>query len=195
MLHMLTHLQIEMDDFFDDLQQTPRNNISSSESKPESENMNSQDASQSQGTSVITNSEGLHSEITNVDEKSLKREDCKVKDINAIKEMLSEMGVTHYEPEVVDGLLEYAYKFMHSVVDDARLYSRHAKKTEVDVSDVKLALQLRAGQDVVQPIPRELMAEVAKKKNAVPLPQVKSGVGLRLPTDRYCLTQPNYKLK
>ena len=95
----------------------------------------------------------------------------------------------------MDSLLEYAYKYMHSVLDDARLYSRHAKKTEMDVSDIKLALQLRAGQDVVQPVPRELMSEVAKKKNSVALPQVKSGLGLRLPTDRYCLIQPNYKLK
>jgi len=41
----------------------------------------------------------------------------------------------------------------------------------------------------------EKLTKAPKKKNSVPLPQVKSGLALRLPTDRYCLTQPNYKLK
>lgn len=39
--------------------------------------------------------------------------------------------------------------------------------------------------------------EMAKAKNAQPLPVLKlsSGPGVRLPPDRFCLTQPNYRLK
>jgi len=36
--------------------------------------------------------------------------------------------------------------------------------------------------------------ELAKAKNSQPLPILKSGSGLRLPPDRFCLTQPNYQL-
>ena len=40
-----------------------------------------------------------------------------------------------------------------------------------------------------------MLLSVAKQKNSTPLPLLKSGSGLRLPADRYCLTQPNYQLQ
>ncbi|GFR65816.1 transcription initiation factor TFIID subunit 9 [Elysia marginata] len=41
----------------------------------------------------------------------------------------------------------------------------------------------------------QLLLEVARQKNSQPLPLVKPYTGPRLPPDRYCLTQPNYKLR
>ena len=40
-----------------------------------------------------------------------------------------------------------------------------------------------------------MLLELAKQKNSTPLPPLKGGSGLRLPPDRYCLTQPNYQLQ
>jgi hypothetical protein len=40
-----------------------------------------------------------------------------------------------------------------------------------------------------------MLLELAKNKNSQPLPLLKSTSGLRLPPDRFCLTQPNYHLE
>ena len=48
----------------------------------------------------------------------------RIKDMSAIRMVLSEMGVTQYEPEVLECLLEFSYKYMHNVLEDAKLYSR-----------------------------------------------------------------------
>ena len=45
------------------------------------------------------------------------------------------------------------------------------------------------------PPPRDVLLDVARIKNNVPLPFVKPNNGLRLPPDRYCLNVTNYKLK
>ena len=41
----------------------------------------------------------------------------------------------------------------------------------------------------------QMLLSIAKQKNNTPLPLTKSSSGLRLPPDRYCLTQPNYQLQ
>lgn len=40
-----------------------------------------------------------------------------------------------------------------------------------------------------------MLMDLAKIKNTTPLPLIRSASGLRLPPDRFCLTQPNYKLQ
>lgn len=45
------------------------------------------------------------------------------------------------------------------------------------------------------PPPRDVLLDVARAKNNIPLPFVKPNNGLRLPPDRYCLNATNYKLK
>lgn len=45
------------------------------------------------------------------------------------------------------------------------------------------------------PPPRDVLLDVARTKNNIPLPFVKPNNGLRLPPDRYCLNATNYKLK
>lgn len=41
----------------------------------------------------------------------------------------------------------------------------------------------------------QILMEVARSKNSVPLPPAKPHCGIRLPPDRYCLSACNYKLK
>ena len=94
-----------MDDFFDDLQRTPRvPNVDNSTTETENVS-NSQEPGVNEEGNLNKDSNGA-SQQTSVDgtienqSTSLKREDSKVKDVAAIKGMLSEMGVSHYEPEV-----------------------------------------------------------------------------------------------
>ena len=184
-----------MDDLFEELNRDSNVNSSDQRNSDFQNNASSSQEPQNEDNPHDTSKTASNSADGLDSSTSKNTASSRMKDMTAIKLILSEMGVTQYEPEVIECLLEFSYKYMHNVLEDAKLYSKHAKKSEVDVSDVKLALQLRAGQDTVQPVPKELIAELAKKKNGTPLPQIKSNAGLKLPIDRYCLTQPNYKLK
>ena len=75
------------------------------------------------------------------------------------------------------------------------MLSAHARKKAVDLDDVKLAVQMHTDHNLTNPPPRDLLLDVAAKRNAIPLPVPKQSGGLRLPPDRYCLTATNYKLK
>ncbi|OWJ99584.1 TAF9B, partial [Cervus elaphus hippelaphus] len=85
--------------------------------------------------------------------------------------------------------------YVTSILDDAKIYSSHAKKPNVDADDVRLAIQCRADQSFTSPPPRDFLLDIARQKNQTPLPLIKPYAGPRLPPDRYCLTAPNYRLK
>ena len=54
---------------------------------------------------------------------------------------------------------------------------------------------MQAEQVFTSPPPRESLLELARVKNAPQLPIPQNKLGLRLPPDRHCLTNTNYKLK
>ncbi|CAG7838101.1 unnamed protein product [Allacma fusca] len=117
------------------------------------------------------------------------------RDVLVIQGLLKEMGVTSHEPRVINQMLEFIYRYVTSVVEEARVYSSYAKKKVVDVDDVKLAIKMLSDKCYSTVPPREMLLDVAKQKNNTPLPLLKSCSGLRLPPDRFCLTQPNYQLQ
>lgn len=45
---------------------------------------------------------------------------------------------------------------MTTILDDAKIYSSHAKKPTVDADDVRLAIQCRADQSFTSPPPRDV---------------------------------------
>ncbi|VVC95844.1 transcription initiation factor TFIID subunit 9 [Leptidea sinapis] len=117
------------------------------------------------------------------------------KDAQVIMSIMKEIGITDYEPRVVNQLLEFTYKYVTSVLDDARMYANHGKKKTIDVDDVKMAVQVQLDSSFTNPPPREVLLEIARAKNVNPLPLIKPHCGLRLPPDRYCLSACNYRLK
>ena len=46
--------------------------------------------------------------------------------------------------QVSQQLLEFLHKYVSEVVTDAALYQEHAGKPEVDIDDIRLAVQVRA---------------------------------------------------
>lgn len=110
-------------------------------------------------------------------------------------QILKDMGITEYEPRVINQMLEFTYRYVTTIIEDAKIYSTHAKKSTVDADDIKLAIQCRMDQSFTSPPPRDFLLEVARQKNQTPLPLIKPYTGPRLPPDRYCLTAPNYRLK
>lgn len=117
------------------------------------------------------------------------------KDAQVIMAIMKELGVSDYEPRVINQLLEFIYRYVTSALEDARVYANHAKKKIIDVDDVRLALQMQLDKSFTGPPPREVLWEIARVKNVNPLPIIKPHCGLRLPPDRYCLSSCNYRLK
>ncbi|KAL0821433.1 hypothetical protein ABMA28_004911 [Loxostege sticticalis] len=117
------------------------------------------------------------------------------KDAQVIMSIMKEVGITDYEPRVVNQLLEFTYRYVTSILDDARVFANHAKKKTIDLDDVRLAVQMQLDKSFTSPPPREVLLEIARVKNVNPLPLIKPHCGLRLPPDRYCLSACNYRLK
>ncbi|KAM3957522.1 TBP-associated factor 9 [Aphomia sociella] len=117
------------------------------------------------------------------------------KDAQVIMSIMKEVGVTDYEPRVVNQLLEFTYRYVTSILDDARVFANHAKKKTIDLDDVRLAVQMQLDKSFTSPPQREVLLEIARVKNVNPLPLIKPHCGLRLPPDRYCLSSVNYRLK
>jgi len=109
--------------------------------------------------------------------------------------ILKDMNIMEYEPRVVEQLLEFSYRYISSILEDSKVLSHHARKKAVDIDDVKLAVQMYTEHNLTNPPTRDILLEVASRKNATPLPTLKLSGGMRLPPDRHCLTACNYKLK
>ncbi|VDI80670.1 transcription initiation factor TFIID subunit 9B-like isoform X1 [Mytilus galloprovincialis] len=116
------------------------------------------------------------------------------RDAQIMTAILKDLGVTEHEPRVINQMLEFVYRYVSDILDDARVYSSHANKKTVDADDVKLAIQCRMDHSFTSPPPRDLLMDIAKHKNSQALPLIKPYSGLRLPPDRYCLSAPNYKM-
>uniref|UniRef100_A0A8C9QS06 Transcription initiation factor TFIID subunit 9 n=1 Tax=Spermophilus dauricus TaxID=99837 RepID=A0A8C9QS06_SPEDA len=108
------------------------------------------------------------------------------KDAQMMAQILKDMGITEYEPRVINQMLEFAFQYVTTILDDAKIYSSHAKKAILDADDVRLAIQ--CGRFF-------FLLDIARQRNQTPLPLIKPYSGPRLPPDRYCLTAPNYRLK
>ena len=115
------------------------------------------------------------------------------KDAQVMVAILKDMGITDYEPRVINQMLEFSYRYVTNVLDEAKAVSNHARKKTVDVDDVKLAVQMYAEQNLTSPPTRDILLETARTKNAVPLPIPRATSGMRLPPERHCLTACNYR--
>ncbi|KDO29267.1 hypothetical protein SPRG_19927 [Saprolegnia parasitica CBS 223.65] len=102
-------------------------------------------------------------------------------DVALVKHILESMGVDKYEPRVVTQLLEFVHRYTTDVLVDAQEYSQYANKAEIDADDVRLAAMSRLNHAYAQMPARELMMELAEKRNAIPLPLIPNEYGVRLP--------------
>ncbi|KAK2155710.1 hypothetical protein LSH36_233g06043 [Paralvinella palmiformis] len=117
------------------------------------------------------------------------------KDAQVMAATLKDMGVAEYEPRVINQMLEFTYRYVTDILDDAKVYSAHANKKNIDTEDVRLAIQCKLDHSFTTPPPRDLLMDIARHKNTNPLPLIKPYTGIKLPPDRYCLAQANYRLK
>lgn len=57
----------------------------------------------------------------------------------------------------------FSLGYITNVLEDARVYSEHAQKKELDVSDVKLAVQTRMDHSFTTPPPRDVSSNATSK--------------------------------
>ncbi|KDO53057.1 hypothetical protein CISIN_1g028993mg [Citrus sinensis] len=116
------------------------------------------------------------------------------RDAKIVKSLLKSMGVEDYEPRVIHQFLELWYRYVVDVLTDAQVYSEHAGKNTIDCDDVKLAVQSKVNSSFSQPPAREVLLELAKNRNKIPLPKSIAGRGIPLPPEQDTLISPNYQL-
>ncbi|KAL5005183.1 hypothetical protein ScPMuIL_018639 [Solemya velum] len=116
------------------------------------------------------------------------------RDAQVMTAILKDMGILDYEPRLVNQMLEFAYRYITDVLDDAKVYSNYASKKNIDAEDVRLAVHCRMDQSFTTPPPKDMLMEIARQKNSQALPLIKPYSVPRLPPDRNCITSTNFKL-
>ncbi|XP_020272738.1 transcription initiation factor TFIID subunit 9 [Asparagus officinalis] len=114
-----------------------------------------------------------------------------------LESLLRSMGVGEgeYEPRVVHQFLDLCYRYVVDVLTDAQVYSDHAGKPAIDPDDVRLAIQSKVNFSFSQPPPREVLLELARSRNKIPLPKRIAPPGsIPLPPEQDTLINPNYQL-
>eukprot|EP01130_Rhizamoeba_saxonica_P019307 TRINITY_DN9944_c0_g1_i1.p1 TRINITY_DN9944_c0_g1~~TRINITY_DN9944_c0_g1_i1.p1 ORF type:complete len:146 (+),score=36.14 TRINITY_DN9944_c0_g1_i1:45-482(+) len=116
-------------------------------------------------------------------------------DAKRIVLLLKSMGVDHWEPRVINQLLEFMHKYVSDVLVESQEYSSHAERGEITPDDVKLAIDSRLSSTTQTPTRRE-MIKLATKKNQQRLTHLSSPFpGVVLPNSDSCLTKLNYQVK
>ncbi|KAK4530429.1 hypothetical protein CCYA_CCYA04G1286 [Cyanidiococcus yangmingshanensis] len=138
-------------------------------------------------------------------------------DARTLASILSSMGIEDYEDRVIHQLLELLYRYMAEVLADARDVAEHARRgqaragrtgaastgsaaaagdaPDIDVNDVKLAIELKLQREFVQPPPREVQMLHARELNAIPLPVFRGDRDtVELPPEELQLTAPVFRV-
>ncbi|KAI5003455.1 transcription initiation factor TFIID subunit 9-like [Hordeum vulgare subsp. vulgare] len=119
------------------------------------------------------------------------------RDARVVRELLRSMGLGEgeYEPRVVGQFLDLAYRYVGDVLGDAQVYADHAAKPQIDADDVRLAIQANVNFSFSQPPPREVLLELARSRNKIPLPKSIAPPGsIPLPPEQDTLLSENYQL-
>jgi histone H3/H4 len=112
-----------------------------------------------------------------------------------VEGIMRDMGINLYDPALPVQLLDVAHKVTRQILSEAKEVAEYSGKKTLDADDVKFGIQTFEDGFKAKRPSRQFMMELATEKNAQPLPPIKQNFGLRLPNDRFCQVQPNYKFK
>ncbi|RKP36829.1 transcription initiation factor TAFII31 [Dimargaris cristalligena] len=108
--------------------------------------------------------------------------------------ILQAQAIEDCDKKVVNQLLDFAHRYTVEVFQDALIYSEHAGKNDLDVEDVRLAIQGRVNHSFTTPPSKEFLLELAEERNSTPLPLLPEKFGIRLPPEKHCLTAVNFQV-
>ncbi|KAK9460424.1 transcription initiation factor IID, 31kD subunit-domain-containing protein [Lipomyces oligophaga] len=130
------------------------------------------------------------------------------RDARVLHLMLASQGISRYHDRVPLQLMDFAYRYTSSVLEDALLYADHSRSTApsastaantvLSVEDVRLAVSARLNYQFKPAPPKEMLLELAQERNRRPLPPVPltsaHGSSIRLPPEKYCLTAKDWDI-
>ncbi|KAJ1334661.1 hypothetical protein BSLG_007816 [Batrachochytrium salamandrivorans] len=122
------------------------------------------------------------------------------RDAKLVSLILQAADVDDYEPRLIPQLLEFAHRYVQDVLQDSQVFADHAGHKELEVDDVRLAIESRVAHSFTGPPSREVVCEtldhdgVGRKENSIPLPLIPEKFGLRLPPERNTLTKANFQI-
>ncbi|ODQ81416.1 hypothetical protein BABINDRAFT_6122 [Babjeviella inositovora NRRL Y-12698] len=129
------------------------------------------------------------------------------RDVRLLHLILAAQGIQNYQDHVPLQLMDFAFRYTTSVLQDAILYSDHAHGSShtshagntgsnavLTTNDVRLAIAARTNYQFKPTPPKELLLEMAAERNKVKLPPPVATWGLQLPPEKYCLHAKDWSL-
>merc|ERR1711879_604569 len=113
-----------------------------------------------------------------------------------MKQILEELGITDYDPQVVTQMLDFSYGYLTEVLSDSQAFAKHRDCGAIDIEDVKLATknkQERSKRGSSLLPSRSTVSKVATKRNEKPLDAPKSD--RHMPPVRFCYNEENYEME
>ncbi|MCJ1396226.1 Transcription initiation factor TFIID subunit 9 [Xylographa bjoerkii] len=133
------------------------------------------------------------------------------RDARLIHMVLANAGITAYQERVPLQLMDFAYRYTSSTLQDALHLTHESYGTAappgagrggaavdanaVSLLGLRLSVASRTHYQFSPVLPKEFYQEVAAERNRVALPGVGKEWGRRLPPERYCLTGVGWGLK
>ena len=134
------------------------------------------------------------------------------RDARLIHMILANLGVTAYQERVPLQLMDFAYRYTSSILQDALHLTSESYGTaglgggkstsnaasemnSITLSSLRLSIASRTHYQFNPILPKEFYHELATERNRVALPPVGKDWGIRLPPEKYCLTGVGWGLK
>ncbi|KAL9596678.1 MAG: hypothetical protein Q9219_005637 [cf. Caloplaca sp. 3 TL-2023] len=132
------------------------------------------------------------------------------RDSRLLHMILANLGVTAYQERVPLQLMDFAYRYTSSALQDALhltcegygAQTSGAVKTTssndmsaVTLSSLRLSIASRTHYQFSPTLPKDFYHDIAQERNQVQLPAVGRDWGVRLPPEQYCLTGVGWKMK
>ncbi|GFY05387.1 transcription initiation factor TFIID subunit 9 [Trichonephila clavipes] len=120
------------------------------------------------------------------------------KDEQIVAGVLEDLGITEYEDGVLPLMLKFINKYVKNVIEDALEFSNHTNNKEtIDANDIARALShhTKYERNWIRTPDKEQLLSMVKRKNSIPLPQIKSSTVSQLPPDHYSQTACNDSVK
>ncbi|XP_054143556.1 transcription initiation factor TFIID subunit 9-like [Melozone crissalis] len=70
-------------------------------------------------------------------------------------------------------MLEFAYRYVTTILEDTKIYWSHAKRSSVDAENMQLVIQCLTDQSFISPTPCDFLLDIAHQKNRMLLPLIK----------------------
>ncbi|KAI4126735.1 MAG: hypothetical protein LQ338_003599 [Usnochroma carphineum] len=133
------------------------------------------------------------------------------RDSRLLHMILANLGVTAYQERVPLQLMDFAYRYTSSTLQDAlhltsegygnqtsgnvKTAASNNDMSAVTLSSLRLSIASRTHYQFSPTLSKDFYHDIAQERNQVQLPPVGKDWGVRLPPEQYCLTGVGWKLK